>query len=97
MTYTCLRCGWSGLEPKFRSFDHTTLHYGDSSEYYGPGIARPGHGATFETGSYGTYAKCPECPGLVQTESQREQQKWEGRFVGGMLVVMVIMLITGNV
>jgi len=89
--YTCLRCGWSGLEPIHQS--------GESVDDFGQKVR-----ARREKGSYGVasyaesptmvyWSQCPECNFKVQTESQRERQKWEGRFVIGMLVVLSIFVL----
>ena len=84
--YTCDRCGWSGLEPISRSGEKIDSFA--EQQRFGP---------TYEKGSYAGggfgessgmvyWSECPDCKATVYTESQREKEKWEGRFAIGMLV-----------
>ena len=84
--YTCVRCGWSGLEPISRSGERVDSFQQQQLSEHGSGMGGYAGGRLGESSGMVYWSECPDCKAAVYTESQRERLKWDGRFAIGMLV-----------
>jgi hypothetical protein len=91
--YTCLECNWSGLEPIGHSGESKPSFFRDkktgelrrnSSNF---STRRDYHNS--ETNIV-CWNNCPECNGLVMTETQRNWEKTQLRFAVGILAAILI-------